>query len=234
MPMSKKSFLITFFAVLGFFTLFSSPVFCQSSYASAANKRTAIRYMKLAKQKLAEKEWSDAEFNANLGLAYDDSIADLWYISAAAKMSNGDKKSEILPVVSKAFGDTQWVDYNKDGARILYADILCSTRQYGAAISVLDENPFIYSSDAEYIRAKAYYSLGTEENVGAARRKIDAARRVYPKDSRFAELFYCFEFALASEKILNSDVSAEKNAYLSLENFALDENVQKIADAFLS
>lgn len=256
--MSKKSFSITFFAVFGFFILFNQNTFCQTASASAANKRTAIRYMQLAKQKLAEKQWADADFNASLGLAYDDSIADLWYIRAAAKMNKGDKKSEVLPLVSKSLDGTQWSDYNKDGARILYADILCSAHKYAEAISVLDESPFIYSSDAEYIRAKSYYNQKTKESIEAARMKIDAARRVYPKDSRFADLFYRFEFALAEEKSQNpdsafgssnfdnssgSDSSALPGENASLqsdsisfgsENFAFDERVQKIADAFLA
>ena len=251
--MSKKSFLITFFAVFGFI-LFNQNAFCQTASASAANKRTAIRYMQLAKQKLAEKQWADADFNANLGLAYDDSIADLWYIRAAAKMNKGDKKSEVLPLVAKSLDGTQWADYNKDGARILYADILCSARKYAEAISVLDESPFIYSSDAEYIRAKSYYNQKTKESIETARMKIDAARRVYPKDSRFADLFYRFEFALAEEKSQNldssnfenssdSDSSALLGENASLQsdsissdsgNFVFDERVQKIADAFLA
>ncbi len=254
--MSKKSFSITFFAVFGFFILFNQNAFCQTSSASAANKRTAIRYMQLAKQKLAEKQWADADFNAKLGLAYDDSIADLWYIRAAAKMNKGDKKSEVLPLVEKSLDGTQWADYNKDGARILYADILCSARKYSEAISVLDESPFIYSSDAEYIRAKSYYNQKTEESIEAARMKIDAARRVYPKDSRFAELFYRFEFALAEKKSQNpdlnfdssdfgnfsdSDVSETQNTSLAFDslasssgNFVFDERVQRIADSFLA
>lgn len=214
--MSKKAFHLFFVAL---FVIFANDLFCQAqkNSASVANRRTAIRYLQLSKQNLSDKNWSEADSNANLGLAYDDSIADLWYISAAAKMNNGGKKSEVLPLVKKSLDGAEWVDYNKDGARILYADILCSMRNYDEAISVLDENPFIYSSDAEYIRAKCYYNQRTTESIENARLKIDAARRVFPKDSRFAELFYKFEFLL-----------------LNGNDGKIDELAQKIAGSFLA
>lgn len=195
-----------------------------------------MRYLKLAKQNLSDKDWDSADSNAKIGLAYDGSIADLWYVSAAAKMGRGDKKSEILPLVEKSLNvkndsdaengetedleKTEWADYNKDSARILYAGILCSTRKFEDAVSVLDNNPLIYSADAEYIRAKAYYNERTPQSIENARLKIDSARRVYPKDARFAELFYNFEYALLNENSENN-----KNP---------DKLAQKVADGFLA
>lgn len=219
MKMPKKVFPL-FFALICFFC---QNLFCQTTQnsASVANRRTAIRYLQLAKQNFSDKNWDEAVSASKIGLAYDDSIADLWYINAAAKMNRGDKKSEVLSLVSKSLAGGEWVDYNKDGARILYADLLCSTREFSEAVSVLDQNPFIYSSDAEYIRAKAYYNERTAESIENARLKIDAARRVYPKDERFPRLFYSFEYELLNEK---SDD----------ENYNMDELVQKIADSFFA
>lgn len=188
----------------------------KSNSASVANRRTAIRYLQLTKQYESEGKWQEAESNARIGLAYDDSIADLWYLCAAAKMNLGHKRSEILPLVVKSLSEGEWVDYNKDGARILYADILVDTHKYEQAVSVLDEKPFIYSSDAEYIRARSFYNLGTPEGLEKARLKIDAARRVYPQDTRLADLFYKYEYVLFQK------------------NGSIDPLAQRIADAFLA
>ena len=95
-------------------------------------------------------------------------------------MNLGEKKSAVLPLVVTALTEAEWVDYNRDGARILYSDILCTSRQFTQSLSVIDSDPFIYSADAEYIRAKAYYCLGDSESVSKARSRLDSARRVYP------------------------------------------------------
>ena len=194
--MFKKA--VSIFVVLSGFCFSTLNLSAQniSNSAVVANRRTAVRYLQLSKQFASEKLWSEAESNAKMGLAYDDKIADLWYLHAVSQMNLGEKKSKILPLVVTALTDAEWVDYNRDGARILYSDILCSTRQFVQAVSVLDSDPFIYSADAEYIRAKAYYCLGDEENLKKARSRLDAARRVYPADSRFAELFYTHEYQI--------------------------------------
>lgn len=186
----------SFLSVLVLFSVFSFSLSAQSSSASAANRRTAVRYLQLAKQSASERLWEEVLSSAQMGLAYDDKIADLWYIQAAAQSALGGKKSRILPLVVTALTESEWVDYNRDGARILYADILCTTRQFSQSLDVLDSEPFIHSADAEYIRAKNYYSLGDDESVSKARSRIDSARRVYPADPRFAELFYTREYQL--------------------------------------
>ncbi|WP_407425212.1 hypothetical protein [Treponema sp.] len=200
-------------AVYAAFT-FASPV----NSASSANRRTAIRYLQLSKQFASEKLWSEADSNAKMGLAYDDKIADLWYLRAVSQMNLGEKKYAVLPLVVTALTEAEWVDYNRDGARILYADILCTTRQYTQSLSVLDSSPFIYSADAEYIRAKNYYCLGDEENLKKARSRIDSARRVYPADERFAELFYSHEYQIFRK-------TEQKYSDLS-------DDVRSLADAF--
>ena len=190
-----KSF-VEFNIVLSSFSLSVLNAQGVSNSASVANRRTAVRYLQLAKQFAADKFWSEADSNAKMGLAYDDKIADLWYLRAVSQMNLGEKKSKILPLIVTALTEAEWVDYNRDGARILYSDILCSTRQFVQSLSVIDSDPFVYSADAEYIRAKAYYCLGVDESVNKARSRLDAARRVYPADSRFAELFYTNEYRI--------------------------------------
>ncbi|MBQ8014130.1 MAG: hypothetical protein IJ257_07035 [Treponema sp.] len=221
-------------ATVSFFLFSLAILFAQSNNGSAsvANRRTAVRYLQIAKQFAAEKLWNEADSNAKMGLAYDDKIADLWYIRAVSLASLGEKKSQILPYVVTALTDSEWVDYNRDGARILYSDILCSERQYTQSLSVLDSAPFIYSADAEYIRAKVYYCMGDSESLSKARSRLDSARRVYPADSRFAELFYTHEYqifrktsSLPDEARLLSDAFAltiplYKNASNDLEIYA--------------
>ena len=43
----------------------------ETNSAMSANRRTAIRYVQLAKQYAARKQWDEADAQARLGLAYD-------------------------------------------------------------------------------------------------------------------------------------------------------------------
>lgn len=193
--------------------------------AVSANRRTAIRYLQLAKQYASQKQWTEADTQARLGLAYDDAIADLWYIRAVSRFNTGtEKKADVLPLVVTALTEAEWVDYNRDSARIFYADLLSNMLQFDAALATLDSDPFLYSADAEYIRAKCYYNLGGEY-VQKAREKIDAARRIYPTDMRFAELFFLYEYPL-NRTILQDAASG-------MQTESLPPLVRRIADAFI-
>ena len=203
-PWKKQFFCILFCSVFELCL-----VFPQNLSSSAANRKTAVRYLKVAEQYLASKNWTEAASNAQLGLAYDDSISDLWYISSLSKKSLNEPLYKIIPSVKKSLDCADWVDYNKDSARVFYADLLSSTRQAEKAIDILDAEPFIYSADAEYIRSKSYYMLN---DFAQARNRIDAARRIYPDDMRFAELFFKFEYA----------------------NGGRNEENEKLADIFIS
>lgn len=223
--MFKKTLSVVFALSIGF--IFSMELSAQnlSNSAAVANRRTAVRYLQLAKQFAAEKLWSEADSNAKMGLAYDEKIADLWYLRAVSQMNMGEKRSSVLPLVVTALTDAEWVDYNRDGARILYADILCSSRQFVQALSALDTDPFIYSADAEYIRAKAFYCLGDSESLGKARARIDSARRVYPADPRFAQLFYSHEYWI----FRRTGILADEARRLA-DSFALSLPLYKNAD----
>ncbi len=178
------------------FILPSSLLSAQS--AAKTNRNTAVRCLRLAKSYASQKQWKEAKSQTELGLAYDDKIADLWYIKAVSESALGSSKASVLPMVIKSLTEGDWVDYNKDSARILYADILCSTRQFETAVQILDNEPFLYSADAEYIRIKAFYNGGTFDSIQKAREKVNSARRIYPDDQRFAQLFYSYEYALKS------------------------------------
>ncbi|WP_147644843.1 tetratricopeptide repeat protein [Treponema pectinovorum] len=207
----KKSI---FYIFVSIFLLVDFFAFAQS--AEDANRRTAIRYLKLAEQYAAEKNWSAADSSAQLGLAYDEAISDLWYLRALSNTMTDFPKYKIIPLVQNALKTSFWVDYNKDSARILYADLLCATRDEKQAIEILDERPFIYSSDAEYIRIKCYYNQKDEQSLKKARERLDSARRMYPQDVRFAELFFRYEYSFGGRNAENSKLADSFTNSLSL------------------
>jgi len=184
--------------------------------ADAANRRTAVRYLQLAKQYASQKKWVEAESQAKLGLAYDEKISDLWYVYAVSQANRSFPKADIISLVEKSINYNDWVDYNQDNANVLYADLMCSTLQFDKALSILGGEKLLYSADAEYIRCRCYYNLGGSENLARAREKIDSARRVYPFDVRFADIFFKYEYKL-------NEMDSGKRP----------ESVQKIADAFI-
>lgn len=167
--------------------------------AGAANKNTALRCLKLAESCLVAGDWQNALNQAEMGLSYDNSISDLYYIKAAAQLSLGGTKAEALRLISSAFERASWAGYTKNGARLFLADLLSDTGLYEESLSALDSEPYIYSADAEFIRIKNYYRMGTEESLANARQRLNSDRRVYPSDQRFPEIFFLFESLFMSE-----------------------------------
>lgn len=167
--------------------------------ASSANKNTALRCLKLAESCLVGNDWQNALNQAELGLSYDDSISDLYYIKAAASLNLGGTKADALRLLSSAFERDAWAGYTKNGARIFLADLLSDTGFYEESLSALDNEPFIYSADAEFIRIKNYYRMGTEDSLSRARQRLNSIRRVYPADQRFPKIFFMFESQFMSE-----------------------------------
>lgn len=218
----KKKFFLSLFVLLSarFF------LFAVSSSLSAANRRTAVRCLKLSESFLSSDDYTNALAQAELGLAYDESVSDLWYVKAAAKSGLGASRAELIPLVSHALTEGEWVDYNRDGARILYADLLCDTGNYDQAVGILDAEPFIYSSDAEFIRAKSYYRIRTAESIDKARNKINSARKIYSSDKRFPKLFFRHEYDFLRPANFGADSTGAFQDDSSL--------VQKIADSFLA
>ena len=201
-------------AVIGF------SAFSQNSAASA-NKNTALRCLKLAESCLVGNDWQNALNQAELGLSYDDSISDLYYIKAAAQLNLGATKAEALRVISSAFERSSWAGYTKNGARILLADLLSDTGLYEESLSALDSEPFIYSADAEFIRIKNYYRMGTNESLNKARLRLNSDRRVYPSDYRFPQIFFMFEAMFMGE--------AERNGL----TYEIPELVSTIAASYI-
>ncbi|MBQ3801291.1 MAG: hypothetical protein II837_13450 [Treponema sp.] len=164
-----------------------------STAVSLANRRTALRCLEAAGNYASQSSWAAASSQAQMGLSYDDSVSDLWYVYAVAVQKGGGSIAQVLPLVERALSVGNWVNYNRDNSRILYADILSDTGRSAEVFQVLDSNPPVFSSSAEYIRAKAYYRMGTPESYAAARNKISNARRIFPDDTRFPQLFFSYE-----------------------------------------
>ena len=186
----KKIKFVCFFA---FFCFSSNFLFAESAEVSASNTRIAERYLSSAEKYLYGENWDSAFSQAQLGLHYDDSISDLYYIKALAMTRKGEKRADVYNVIKKAIGKDKWTNYNRNGARILYADILSELGLYDESLTVLDQKPFIYSADAEFIRIKDYYRMGTADSISQARAKLNSVRKVYPADTRFTKLFFMFE-----------------------------------------
>ncbi len=177
-------------------------IFGQSEQLRQVNRKTAERCLKLAEKCILANEYKGALNQAEMGLAYDETVSDLYYVKASSQNQLGYKRAEVLDSISKAFNYNNWVNYNKNSARIFYADLLSETLNLEKSLEILNQEPFIYSADAEFIRIKDYYRIGSKESVAQARAKLNQCRKIYSKDERFPRIFFMFEttFLLNSER----------------------------------
>ena len=167
----------------------AASAFCQtSSSADEANRRTALLCLEQSRDSIMDFDWVSAFDEANLGLSYDSAISDLWYIKAVAAVELNTPKAEVISMLASALNTNEWIQYERDAARVLYADLLSDTCRSSFALQILDEEPVIMSADADYIRAKSYYHLN---NRIKARNIISNAKNLYAHDGRFPLL--CLE-----------------------------------------
>ena len=93
------------------------------NYTNKANRKSAERCLKVAENYLMTGDFSNAKSQAFLGITYDDSISDLYYVNAAVQAHENVPKAEILSTLNTAFIKDNWIGYSLNGARILYADL---------------------------------------------------------------------------------------------------------------
>ena len=179
-----------------------------------------------------------------MGLAYDETLSDLWYILAVCSQGSGNSKAQAISLLEKAFQNSQWTKYNKDNARLLYAELLCETGRHQEALTVLDERPRLKLGDADLIRAKSYYRLKTPEGTSQARRKIDDAKKSYPNDGRFALVFFRNEDPQDKDetsarlreyfvsKVARGDYKEDAELEIRAAIFAAEDEKQKLLEAF--
>ncbi len=228
-----------FFAVLSFFCVGVS--FAAGS-SSGTGRNTAVRCLRIAESQLISCDFANAVRQAELGLSYDPTVADLYYIKAAAMRNLSAPRGDVLETVRTAFLGGDWLGYNRIPARILLADLLCDTGDYSGSLGILDAEPLVYSADAELIRIKNYYRTGTSESLAEARRRINSARRIYPADGRFVRAFFSYECAFAIRAAVSgqydipSEVSMIASSYMSAfpDYSAGDMQLETMASFFVS
>ena len=110
--------------------------------AEAANRRTALLCLEESKNSILEFNWINAFDQADLGLSYDSAISDLWYVKAVAAVELNTPKAEVVSMLASALNTNEWIQYEKDAARVLYANLLSDTGRSSAALQILDAKPF--------------------------------------------------------------------------------------------
>ena len=177
------------FSILSFLSV---SVFSENlSSAEIANRQTAIRCAEVAKSFFMQEDYEFAFSQAELGLAYDDKISDLWYVKAMCVKNQNKPKAQVLEFAKKSFENSDWTCFAEDLGIVLYAEVLIQTGDFEKAYGVLENRKDIYSRDAEYLRALSSYLLG---DVVKARNIIASAVNVFPEDVRFPKLFYKSEY----------------------------------------
>ncbi|MGL4985997.1 MAG: tetratricopeptide repeat protein [Treponemataceae bacterium] len=170
---------------------FSARFFGQPYSIDQSNRIAAVKLLMQAKTMTENDSWEQAYSSAQLGIQYDSSIADLYFLKALAATHLNMPVQDILQLLARSLDGSKWVHLQKEKARVLYAQFLTQTLDWQKALEVLDEKPIVFSADAEYIRALTYYR---QEKIPQARAKIRAARSFFPDDPRFTLLFLKQEY----------------------------------------
>lgn len=225
-------FALFFFCAAAAFPQNSSPL---------ANRRTALRCLEESVSYFSEENWEAADSQARLGIAYDSSVPDLWYMRAACENAMGSSRAAVIRLLETALGSDSWVSYSRDSARLLYADMLSETGRPQEAVAALDSSPMLYSPESEYIRIKSYYRMKDGDSVAKARNKVDGARRMYPSDMRFPLVFFKNEDPSSSDPLVKklssyfiaqisqfADAAPDKNEELEMYAALFAEGETKI------
>ena len=181
--MKKKRFILRRLCIAASLCTFAAFAFSQTP---APYTETAVRCIDIAKNLLANEEYEASYSRAALGLTYDNTVADLYYIQALGMSQRGLPPYKIEPLLKSAL-QNKWYAYNKDAARLLLASVYTKTARAAEALSLLNERPLLSGKDALYIRANALYLLG---NIGDARKTVRQGALQFPEDPRFALLFF--------------------------------------------
>ena len=181
--MKKKRFILRRLCIAASLCTFAAFAFSQTP---APYTETAVRCIDIAKNLLANEEYEASFSRAALGLTYDNTVADLYYIQALGMSQRLFPPYKIEPLLKSAL-QNKWYEYNKDAARLLLASLYTKTARAAEALSLLNERPLLSGKDALYIRANALYLLG---NIGDARKTIRQGALRFPEDPRFALLFF--------------------------------------------
>lgn len=162
----------------------------QQLYAQLNTSYQEITYIRSAIDKIRgslsnsawDKSLADSQY---MSVMYPD-VADFVYMQNLALLGAKKSYAQVLPVLTQAISMPRWLQYSKNEARVLLADILTDTTENIQSLAVLNDSPRLDSADAEYIRAKASYRLGKSSDAGTI---IHNALSIFPFDVRFPLLF---------------------------------------------
>ena len=220
--MQKKYFAFARFYIAVLLCAFAIKSFSQTP---PQYTQTALRFMSNAKNLLANEDYEASFARAALGLTYDDTVADLYYIQALGMSVRGFPPYMIEPLLQSSL-QNKWYEYNKDAARLLLASLYTKTARAAEALSLLNESPLLSGKDALYIRANALYLLG---DIAGARKAIRQGALQFPEDARFALLFFDRE----REPSLESDgTQANDGTQDGRDDFAQTDDTQTGAADF--
>ena len=234
--MKKKRFILRRLCIAASLCTFAAFAFSQTP---APYTETAVRCIDIAKNLLANEEYEASYSRAALGLTYDNTVADLYYIQALGMSQRLFPPYKIEPLLKSAL-QNKWYEYNKDAARLLLASLYTKTARVAEALSLLNERPLLSGKDALYIRANALYLLG---NIGDARKTVRQGALQFPEDPRFALLFFERENRKAwgnGADTLAQSAGTADNAEISGGNTALnggdesDKTFAELSSLFVS
>lgn len=150
-----------------------------------SDRTTAMRFLKLAQDYMIKSDWDSVLSNVEIGLTYDNTIADLWYIKALACEQKREKPYIIIDLLETAL-TKDWQVYNNNGAKLLLADYFVHTLEYNKALELINDAALLLNKEALKTKAKIYYLTG---EIQKARENIDVARRLLPLDTDFPTIF---------------------------------------------
>ena len=234
--MKKNRFILRRLCIAASLCTFAAFAFSQTP---APYTETAVRCIDIAKNLLANEEYEASYSRAALGLTYDNTVADLYYIQALGMSQRLFPPYKIEPLLKSAL-QNKWYEYNKDAARLLLASLYTKTARAAEALSLLNERPLLSGKDALYIRVNALYLLG---NIGDARKTVRQGALQFPEDPRFALLFFERENRKAGGNgadTLAQSAGTADNAEISGGNTALnggdesDKTFAELSSLFVS
>lgn len=170
-------------AIFLFLAVFS---FTRVLALKTVNHVAAVNCLEKATKEVSDENWVQALFYANLGLAYDGTIADFPYIiSVCYGKLDRPFYEQIIFAEDACNDDMRWRYYDKKDAQLLCAKLYATTGLFQKALTILSTFTE-QSADIDYIRLLSYYGLSQKT---LARRLVFEALDKWAFDFRFAKVF---------------------------------------------
>ncbi|MEL3905171.1 MAG: hypothetical protein P1P63_08710 [Treponemataceae bacterium] len=192
------SFMKKNFFAFAFLCWWGTALTAQVSSVKTVNRTAAVNCLTKATEEVSAENWANAVFYANLGLAYDGTIADFPYVLALCSEKLEKSLNEQLSFAEEACNlDMSWRFYNRSDALLLCAKLYAQTGRYREALSIA-ESFSEQSADIDYVKLLCYYGLSQKKN---AQSLLLQALDTWAFDFRFAKVFLQQENSSARTKI---------------------------------